>query len=187
MTLTDTASPTHPSLMNRWNGCYQNATLKNPVFWGPHTTYLAAAAFLADIDEVEDWGCGGGGFKSYCVCPAYIGVDGSYSPFANRIVDLSDYESSCDGILLRHVLEHNYDWDKILTAAIKSFRKKLCIVLFTPFSDKVKVVGESHMEGLVIPDLSFVKSDFENYFADLNWRLLEVQGNPQEHVYMIWR
>jgi hypothetical protein len=41
---------------------------------------------------------------------------------------------------LRHVLEHSYDWQKILDNAVASFTKRLCIVLFTPFVDQTTLL-----------------------------------------------
>jgi len=64
----------------------------------------------------------------------YIGIDGSDTPFASRIADLRTYRSKAEGILIRHVLEHNYDWEAILAGAVESFQKKLCLILFTPFA-----------------------------------------------------
>lgn len=76
-------------------------------------TYRRAAAFLTDVTEVEDWGCGAGGFKRFCR-PRYVGVDGSKTPFADRVVDLCTYTSRVEGIMMRHVIEHSYLWRAIL-------------------------------------------------------------------------
>jgi hypothetical protein len=101
---------------------------------GETATYQMAAAFLADVDTVEDWGCGAGGFKRFCLAPTYRGIDGSRTPHADEIVDLCAYRSTAEGILLRHVLEHNPRWLTMLDNALASFTRKLCLILFTPLS-----------------------------------------------------
>jgi hypothetical protein len=174
------------SLLGRWNGWHQDATLSRPKSYGLEATYLMAAAFLADMDEVEDWGCGGGGFRPYCLCPKYRGVDGSRSPFADEIVDLTEYQSKCDSILLRHVLEHNVSWEKILGNAIDSFYGKLCVVLFTPLNERRETtqVGQTLLNEALVPDLSLPRLDLEDFFRGLSFRLQPV---GTEHVYMVWR
>jgi hypothetical protein len=94
------------------------------VLYANAVTYLMAAAFLADVDEIEDWGCGGGGFRRFCLSRRYVGLDGSKTPFADKIVDLCTYRSNAPDIMMRHVLEHNYDWEKILISAVRSFQQK---------------------------------------------------------------
>jgi hypothetical protein len=74
---------------------------------------------------VEDWGCGGGGFRRFCLSPRYIGLDGSKTPFADKIVDLCTYSLIAPGIMMRHILEHNYEWERILVSAVRSFQEKL--------------------------------------------------------------
>lgn len=96
---------------------------------------VRAARFLdaPGIVTVEDWGCGLGGFKLFLRPEQrYLGVDGSKSPFADRLVDLVDYRCDPDAVHLRHVLEHNPKWDRILDNALKSFRKQMVLSLFTP-------------------------------------------------------
>src|SRR5665213_2393727 len=115
--------------------------------YGAATTYQIAGAFLAGCAEVEDWGCGRATFRPYCA-GTYIGVDGSRTPYADKIAELGTYRSSVDGILLRHVLEHNYNWPKVLDAAVASFRKRLCVVLFTPFADTTRELAHNGSYGV---------------------------------------
>ena len=56
----------------------------------------------------------------------YVGLDGT-SPFADRVVDLRAHRSSADCIFMRHVLEHNVEWRKILHGAVNSFRKRMVL------------------------------------------------------------
>jgi hypothetical protein len=50
------------------------------------------------------------------------------------------------------VLEHNYKRKSILTAALRSFRKKLCLILFAPFSLTYEI-GHNSVHGIDVPDL----------------------------------
>ncbi len=110
-----TSQPSPGSNVGKWDGWYRNLSAANQdaVLYGDAVTYLMAAAFLADVDEVEDWGCGGGGFRHFCVSSRYVGLDGSKTPFADKIVDLCTYRSTAPGIMMRHVLEHNYEWERV--------------------------------------------------------------------------
>jgi hypothetical protein len=170
----------------KWNGIYENLTEER--LWGDETTYRMAAEYLADVDVVEDWGCGSGGFRFFCKTE-YVGVDGSNTPFADKIVDLCTYSSSADGILLRHVLEHNVDWECILENAVRSFRKKLCIILFTPFASKTRTILYDPARDVVT--ISFRKDDIANHLSGCQWSLEE--GIPtssyyeSEHIFFVSR
>ena len=125
------------SSAGNWNSLYRNISVKSrdthPIKFGDGITYRIAAAFLCDVAQVEDWGCGTGAFKEYCLV-GYVGIDGSKSPYADRIADLSTYRSKTPAIHIRHVLEHNHDWEAILANAVASAEQKLCLCLFTPFA-----------------------------------------------------
>lgn len=178
----------------KWDGWY--AGLKGDgkegvkTKYGAATTYQISGAFLSDCYEVEDWGCGRGVFKTFCGAP-YIGVDGSQTPYATKIAELGVYRSSADGILLRHVLEHNYNWPPILKAAVASFRSKLCVVLFTPFSDTTRELGHNRKYGVDVPDLALSRAEVEAHFEGLQWKLFEnIKTASQygvEQVYLVWR
>jgi hypothetical protein len=101
--------------------------------FGDTETYKRGADFLSDCGTVEDWGTGAGGFKRFR--KDAVGIDGSITPHADKIVNLEDYKSSCDGIFMRHVLEHNRNWKTILRNALNSAEKKLAIVTFIPLKD----------------------------------------------------
>jgi len=145
--------------INKWN--YSKLEIsKNYRFYGKKLTYQLGNDFLKDCDMVEDWGCGGGGFLSFR--PDAIGVDGSISPFTKKHADLVTYKSICDGIFMRHVLEHNYDWKNILDNALNSFTKKMCLITFTPFGYKTTVISLTKNK---IPDLSL---GFEEFLSIIN-------------------
>ena len=186
------ASPRNESNAGKWDVWYQDlkAGDENVRLYGEALTYHMAASFFADIDEVEDWGCGAGGFRRFFQ-GRYVGVDGSKTPFADKVADLCDYRSSSEAILLRHVLEHDYNWSTILQNAVASFRKKLCLVLFTRFSDRTVEIAHNRHLGLDVPDLSFSRADIERHFSDLRFRLVQgLETKTQygiEHVYFVWQ
>lgn len=89
-----------------------------------------------NIVTVEDWGCGYAGFRAYLgQHQKYIGIEGSKSPFADIITDLAAYRSSPDAIHLRHVLEHNFDWEVILDNLLASFKYRAVVTCFAPLID----------------------------------------------------
>jgi hypothetical protein len=107
--------------------------------YGGDGSYQIAAAFLSNCLTVEDWGCGHGTFRDHCTARHYVGIDGSLSPAADLLVDLRNYRSNVEGILLRHVIEHNPNgWERILSNAIESFSKRLVLVFFTPFGMQLR-------------------------------------------------
>lgn len=50
-------------------------------------------------------------------------------------VNLTEYTSSADVISIRHLFEHNIEYDKIFDNALKSFNKLLIIVFFTKLNE----------------------------------------------------
>jgi hypothetical protein len=129
------------SAVGKWTPRYETSPKRRRSLtrsaYGGRGSYQIAGAFLSSCLTVEDWGCGYGTFRDHCTAQRYIGVDGSLSPAADRLVDLLTYRSSVEGILLRHVLEHNpTGWDHILRNAVESFSKRLVLVIFTPFGDR---------------------------------------------------
>lgn len=155
--------------------------------YGDETTYVKAMEFLADCAIVEDWGCGTGYARKYANGSKYIGVDGSKSRFCDVVADLRAYRSGPDGILIRHVLEHNHDWRRILENAVASFRKKLAIVIFTPFSEGTVQIATNWSD---IPDLSFRRQDLLDVFAGNPYTEETLETGTQygkEHVFLVRR
>ena len=125
------------SNIGKWNDRYKD--LITPVVYGDPITYLEAAKFLNDCTEVEDWGCGSGGFISYR--PDAIGVDGSDTRFAKKkFIDLRIYTTNCEAIHMRHVLEHDMEWLSILKNALASFRYKMVLTMFVVPCDGKTIV-----------------------------------------------
>jgi len=178
-------------MIGKWDRWYADLDAENPSAfrYGDTETYKIAADFLADCAEVEDWGCGAGGFKRFCKT-RYIGVDGSHTPFADKQVDLRYYKSSAEGVLLRHVLEHNYDWRMVLGNALETATKKLCLILFTPAQPVTQEIAHNAAHGVDVPDLGFFLPDIERCFEQCAWsyHMLKTDtGYGMEHVYKIWK
>ena len=156
-----------------WNARY--AKKKHKRMYGDVLTAKKAAEFfnLDDIHQIEDWGCGFGGFRDFIARhQTYIGVDGSDTRFADKIVDLETYQSSVDAVHLRHVLEHNPGWEKILENALASFTKRMVLTIFTPFEPTTKVIAEyPEYTGtdIIMVDLSLNRDDLVSRFEGLDW------------------
>lgn len=184
------------SNVGKWDVWYKDLTVEDSNFgaiWYADTiTFKMAAMFLNDLDTVEDWGCGTGSFKKYCK-GKYVGIDGSKTPWSDKVVDLCNYTSSVPGILMRGVLEHNYEWQKILDNALQSFTNKFCLILFTPFAEKTYEVASNRHHGIDVPDISFCQEDIEDRLrsAGVTWDLAKNvptnTGYGVEHTYFIER
>lgn len=176
------------SMLGKWNWFYRDVKTKKSFLYRRDRTFELAADFLADVHEVEDWGCGAGGFRRFYK-GNYRGIDGSANPFVDTVADLREYRSTVDGIIMRHVLEHNYDWEKVLHNAVLSFKKKFCLILFTPFVDVTREIAHNKKHGIDVPDISFSRKDIEKYFEGLRWRLDDtLKTRTQygvEHIYYV--
>jgi len=175
--------------MGRWDGWYRDVTVAEP--YGGDVTYRLGAEWLAGM-AVEDWGCGKGWMRRFVPPGLYRGVDGSWSPHADEVVDLEVYRSATDGLFMRHVLEHNRAWDRVLGNALASFRRRMVLVLFTPFGEVTGEVG--FCEELGVPDISFRRDDLTGLLdaAGVGWSLEEGIVSPGtfygvEHVFFIKR
>lgn len=137
--------------------------------FGDEVTYHRAAQFLADCEQIEDWGCGFGWFSKIFSGHSDADVqnlDGTKTEYADRVVDLCSYRSQSEGILLRHVLEHNHHWRQVLENALSSFQRKLVIVIYTPFAEETHNRGDHQFEdGTTVPVISFRLEDLQNCFA----------------------
>jgi len=171
-------------MLGKWDKRYKN--LDTEIIYGSKKTYKLAADFLADMEEVEDWGCGAGGFKQFYK-GKYIGIDGTDNPFVDKVADLRTYRSSVDGIMMRHVLEHNYDWKDVLEGAVSSFKKKFCLVLFTPFVRVTHEIAHNKKHGVDVPDIAFNRKDIEHFFNGLKWRLQDdIKFSKNYHVEYVY-
>ena len=153
------------TVLGRWDNWY--AGLDKPAPYGDTATYQAAADWLAGCSLVEDWGCGKGWMSRFIPPERYRGVDGSQTPYAAEIADLTTYRSSVAGIVMRHVLEHNNDWRAILENALASATSRLAVVLFTPLVPATREIAFSDLVG--VPDLAFRLTDLTDVIDAAGW------------------
>jgi hypothetical protein len=72
---------------------------------------------------------------------------------------------------MRHVLEHNLEWRRILTAALSSFRKRLVLIIFTPFVEATRVLAvDRGVTAVPVPDIAFRREELVAHFGGLHWR-----------------
>lgn len=153
--------------------------------YGSIDTYAKAMNFLSDCATVEDWGCGTAYARNFLKTQKYIGVDNSPSKFCDIVTNLTTYKSNVEGILIRHVLEHNFEWKKILDNALNSCQKKMVLVVFTPFSEVTKQGADN---GHNIPDLFFRKEDLTDRWTGVSFTEECLVTHTQygvEHIFYI--
>lgn len=141
------------SNLGRWDPWYERLSAVEP--YGPNElTYALGAEWLLPCARVEDWGCGKGWFKSR-YRPDCVALDGSCTPFADVVVDLASYRSDVDGVFMRHVLEHNEEWEAVLENALASCQR-LFVAVYTPSAsggaaELVQRVGVLDVPELLLP------------------------------------
>lgn len=142
-------------------------------------SYKKASEFLDG--KCQDWGCGTGYARHFF--SDYSGIDCSPSSFVSDkdIVDLVSYTSDVDNILMRQVLELNTEWVNILENVKKSFKKKFCLVIFSPFADETHVGEIEQMtsasgvkrENVYVSVIYFNKQDILNFFPKSEYKISE--------------
>ena len=130
--------------------------------YGDDTSYEKAARFLAG-GPVEDWG-GGPGYARRFFPQGYRLIDGTPWDQVDAVADLTEYVSAVEGILLRHVLEHDLRWRLILQNALAS-ADKVALVIFTPFSPETHVIAWNENVTPAVPDISFRHYDLTDMFV----------------------
>lgn len=133
----------------------------HPAAYGDDTTYRMGGDFLRGL-AVEDWGCGLGWFRKFHEGP-YLGIDGSKSDVSDVVGDLTGRISPTEGLFMRHVLEHNRNWGVILKNAVRSFQKRMVVVVFTPFEDKDRELTPGWFP---IPDIALSRWEFTKIIWD---------------------
>jgi hypothetical protein len=154
-------------------------------------SYKKSAAFLGD--SVEDWGCGTGWSKQYF--KEYRGIDGSLHRNVDEQVDLREYTSRVDNILMRQVLECNEEWRKILENVKQSFKHKFCLVIYTPFVDKTQV-GSYHTpvgadgtkmdSSMAVVEINFNKQDILDLFPQTEYKVTEEEIKTKQGYGRDW-
>jgi hypothetical protein len=178
------------SNLGKWAPWYdQLAPDAVPEPYGATPTYEMGARWLELCDVVEDWGCGKGWMRTLVAPERYLGIDGTASPFADVVEDLTRYVSSASGIFMRGVLEHDYRWERILDGAIKSFRTRMALVLFTPMRDS-GTLEIGFTQELGVPDLSLGHDLLMTHFEQLPfvaWRDVKSPGTAYgvERIYFL--
>lgn len=174
--------------MGKWN---YGATPQFP--YGDETSYRKAMEFLDGPYIIEDWGCGTAWANKFVKRGRYIGIDGSWSMHCDLVTDLRKYRSSsAGGILIRHILEHSWDWRKILENALASFQKKFALILFTPFSEETQVIQMVKVGGggAEVPDISFRKEDLTDLLRQYPYTEESLATATQygvEHIFYVSR
>lgn len=162
------------SNVDKWSRWYDGVTLDEPQTYGDETTYRMGVQWLKDCDPIYDLGCGKGGFTKVARDMGagfrIIGVDGSDTPFADITTDLVDLKinpavvNPTSGVFMRHVLEHDYRWEKILNNAVRLCTKRLFLVLFTPLQDETREIAWNEDPG--VPDIGFNLRDILRVIGD---------------------
>jgi hypothetical protein len=168
------------SNVGKWN--YSKLSRAKP--YGDTQTYRIGAEYLRDLTAIEDWGCGRGYLSTYIQKGKYRGIDGSNSIFCDAIVDLESYQSKVPGIFMRHVLEHNWNWKKVLSNALQSFQQKICVVLFTPWGLETKNIANDYRK-IDVPDLSFNRDEFLEVFNSNNLSTSTIENIKTKTLYGI--
>jgi len=120
-----------PNVWNEWWPDLYGHLDEPRSYPGNPDTYKIAGGFFAGEKLVEEWGCATTWGKQFIPAP-YRGVDGGPSKFVDVVADLREYSSDVPNAIIRHVLEHNWDWRKILDNFMGSFTEKAAIILFIP-------------------------------------------------------
>lgn len=140
---------------DRWN--YKG---QDQFAYDEDTSYQKGIAFLDGHGKIEDWGGGTAYAKRFATKSDYVAIDGSASEYADVKSDLQTYTSDTDCIFMRHVLEHNWGWRAIAANAAASFRKRMVLIVFTPFGE-----GDQCMEtNDGIPDLRLNREELLGFF-----------------------
>lgn len=112
--------------------------------YGQEPSYKIGMDWLAGCDLVEDWGCALAYARNFRK-GAYRGIDGTPGA-ADVIADLSTYRSKVEGVHMRGILEHNYDWRVILDNALESFTKRMSLMLYVPLQKHEEIRSEKPVE-----------------------------------------
>jgi hypothetical protein len=169
--------------VGKWAVWYQD--LEAPWPYGDTASYHIGSEWLAECALTEDWGCGAGWLRTVIPPERYRGIDGTASSVCDEVVDLNTYRSSVPGIFMRHVLEHNYTWDRILDNALASFTERMVLILFTPERETTEEIAWA--EDVGVPDIAFRLVDItERFPEDVTYAVRRIRSATQYGVETIF-
>ena len=172
-----------------WKNWYLKLTPEGVRMYGnTDKTYRLGYEWLKDCSLIQDWGCGFTYFKTMCRPEQYYGIDGALNPLADKQADLLTYRSVTPGLFMRHVLEHNPDWQRVLDNALASFTQRMALVLYSPLSaDRTYNTMIDGKDGA--PCFSFARQDLIERFGAIKYRLDEkIPGTVPfhfEHIFYL--
>ena len=149
--------------MGKWAVRHQNAAHADQL--GLLQSYRVSCWLLNQLNTVEDWGCGTGFARQFFRQEQYLGIDGSASRWCDVVENVAERKSSPQGILLRHVLEHNTQWRDVLASALACATHRIVVVVFTKLVTTTRY--ENDADG--IPCISFAPEEIEAHFGELAW------------------
>lgn len=135
-------------------------------------TYGLMAGWLDGHGLVEDWGCGVAWAKRYFERSEYVGLDGAWSRWCDKQVDLRSYRSEVPCAMMRHVLEHNWDWRAIALNFARSWTVRGALALFIPPQPEELDVGGPDWP---VPDLAVAGPELAS--------LMDPEGNTTFHFH----
>jgi hypothetical protein len=175
-----------------WDGGY--AQWPAPVPYGSEETYAECVGWLAQVcRSIEDWGAGPAWARRFVPeGVSYLPVDFSAQAcrpgWSQVCADLATYRSTKpDGILMRHVLEHDPAWRAVLDNALDSFGKRMCVVVHTPLAEGATVALEGGPPGW---SFSFAREDLTVMMGGLlvdDHHVVSQTAFGGEHVFMLER
>lgn len=134
---------------------------------------------------VEDWGCGVGWAARYFVDSDYIGLDGAWSRWCDKQVDLREYRSEVPCAMMRHVLEHNRGWRQIAENFTASWTDRAALVLFIPPQPEELDVGGPDWP---VPDLAVSGPELFAILdtGDVEFQFLDLRYPPDNTIQWGW-
>jgi hypothetical protein len=146
-------------------------------------------AWLDGHGDILDVGGGTGFAGRYATKSAYSVLDGSRSIVNEAEVDLVYAHFTVDCVLLRHVLEHNANWQAILLNVLEGFQKRAAIVTFlrltpaTTFSHNE--TGFIGYVGTPVPVFYLGESELLSLLAPYLVRRELVEGAYHEEIFYL--
>lgn len=147
----------------QWGYLYKDVPEANNIRYGGAFSYEIAGAYLSGPGAVHDWGCGTMHARGYIFADGYQGFDGAdaVERLGGKKVDFRTFNPQpVSKALMRHVLEHNWEWRTILCNFCASFVDRACIVFFIEPGEgpDIDLVQEpEHPPGLQICESDFTK------------------------------